>query len=171
MTTLKQPTEVFFNFKVDYLLSQKGQRAHLLAGGDGKRQQSVSGQISLAATDKLGIKFYDGRLERDMMDIYTDKWKGPGFALAEYDAPLAFEVALAEILACREKQNAFLAAEAAAKAAAKSAALAACGIGTIVERSRTYNDRIEVKHGGRTFMFDFDPELSALLAAQKRERE
>jgi hypothetical protein len=118
---MKNPNEIFFDFTFEYLLTQAGQRASLLAGGDGKSTQRVEGKISLADAEALGIEFKDGDLERRKYYVRTgdvEKYQNGkertyaqkdnvygDFVKARYDEPQTFESLLTDSLRFIEEQN------------------------------------------------------------------
>lgn len=166
---MKDPKEIFFPFTFGYQLTQKGQRAHLLSGGDGKTFQYVKGEISLADAEALGLHFSDGRLSADRGSLRTATrryGRGSEFVEKRFDAPLSFAEALAEALTTRQAQLAVIAQENAEMEAAKQAALA--GTAT-VSRPWGSNTGAVVRVGETEFRFSDDKDLEALLAQRRRE--
>lgn len=172
---MKDPKEIFFPFTFSYQLTQKGQRVHLLQGGDGGMFQYVKGDISLADAEALGLHFSNRSLSADRITLTTSARKygrGSEFSEKQFDAPLTFEEALAEALATRQAKLAVIAAEKAEMDAAKQAALD--GTARVYRPIGSSKGAI-VRVGDREFRFTDDAELEALLtqreAAAKAARE
>lgn len=176
MPTLK-PTEVFFPFKFDYLLSPEGQRFSLLSGGDGRKSQSIDGQITLADADALGVSIeWNGKLRLTGLTLKSgllesrrkrlEEISRNDFLDASYDEPLEFSEALADALRYQAEQMAVIEVLNAEREVARQAALAG-----EAEIDMGYISPVRVRYNSRDYEIPRDAELDALIAELKREAE
>ena len=131
---------------IRYSLSEAGRKASLIAGGDGKREQVVTGDVDATALDLLSVSS-DGVVSGDA----TREEAAYGRVTKEFDAPQSFDDLLAIMRTWKLAETAKAAAEAAKcegisqdSHAALTAALDAC-----VSALRTIPDILcEYKHYG-----------------------